>query len=264
MSYKNHLETRIRNVYSFIREHRKIIDVSTRPEEKYNSRERIRQHWRQIEHYLQEYLVICRHQRERIPEDIGEMVAARFPDLHENIDCTRSSKEYNSPSPTSLDSRGLMESIGALETYQQVLKEWKEIHHLLQETITSLTPLIGVLELAFRGTEEWDPVLGIHLWRQTRIQLRKLESFSKDIECIDEPFDDSRGELRGARWMVEIAALQNELDSILREEGSPIGYDLALELSDTCFTHLYRADKHLRDTVNELCKLSTSLKGYWK
>jgi hypothetical protein len=260
MSYKNNLESRIRDIYSFIREHRKIIDVSNRPEEKYKSEKKIQQHWAQIRRYLQEYLTICNHQQADIPKDLNEIITAKFPGLPASVgDNIPSSPGYSKVSTMpSVDAISFC-SAKKFRLYHQVLQEWKEVHNILQEVITSLTPLIGALELAFDDQRIWDTSLGLRLWRQTRIQLRRLKSFSREVEYIDEPFDDTGGELRGGDWMIEILPLQYELDDSLRKNAPLVSYNLAVELSDTCFTHLYKADKHLREIVGEVCRLSDIL-----
>lgn len=256
MGYRQELERRIREAYSFIREHQRIMQVSTRPEEKSYSEIAIEQHWAQIERYFREYVHLCRRQQIDIPDDLKEMMAARFPYL---LDSDSIPADNLSIFESAVTSSTLILAGRTLETYLEVLYEWKELHNLLQEVLTSLTPLTNTLELACKGELVWSASLGLQLWRQVRIQLRRLEAFSRDIRYIDEPFDDGGGTLKGAVWMVVIAPLQNELDDSIRMGDCLAGYNLAVELSDVCSTYLYNADKHLRDVVGEIRVLSSNL-----
>lgn len=261
MGYKQQLEDRIRELYAFICEHQKIIQVSDRPEEKLASEQAVDRHWQQIERYLQEYIPLCRYQQVDVPDDLAEIIAARFPYFLEArwtppVDL----EQPLAPSPgAGVASSMFLTAMRVLGHYHEVLKEWKELHNLLQEVMTSLAPLIGALELALGDRQIWNVDLGLRLWRQVYIQLRRLESFAREIRYIDEPFDDTNGRLRGPTWMVEVATLQRELDGSLRDGDVSTGYNLAIELSDTCFTYLYRADKYLRDTAGEICALSGTL-----
>ncbi len=255
MSYKQFLETQIHQLYSFICEHQRIIQTTSRPEEKASSERAIEVNWERIRRYLCEYVRLCRSLKAPLSEDMLEIIAARFSEmLNDNSPAYASDTVITPPS---------LLPVKALENLWNFLYEWKELHNLLQEVITSLSPLVGALEFAPDEGQVWRIDLGLRLWRQVRIQLRKLESFSRDTKHIGDPFDDTEGTLKGAAWMVEIAPLQNELEEVLHRGDFAYAYNLATELSDICLTYLYKADKHLRDTIEEIYSiLGSILRGY--
>jgi hypothetical protein len=262
MGYRQQLETRIREAYSFICEHQKIIQVTNRPEEKLDSERRIERHWAQIEGCLHQYLQLCQRQQVNIPNDLAEVISARFPHMDEHTQVYASSVDFaQSKSSHEIDiaSSISLAEVRNLREYYEVLNEWKELHNLLQEVMTSLDPLIGALQFALDKGQTWDLTFGLLLWRQVCIHLRRLESFAREVRYIDEPFDDTDGKLRGFKCMAEIAPLQRELDSSLNDGDATAGYSLAIELSAACLTHLYKADKRLRDIAGEICTLSSSL-----
>ena len=69
MGHRQHLEARIRELYSFICEHQKIMQMSNRPEEKLSSEQAVEKHWVRIEHYLREYVSLCRYQHSDLSND---------------------------------------------------------------------------------------------------------------------------------------------------------------------------------------------------
>lgn len=250
MGYKQFLETQIYQLYSFICEHQKIIQTTSRPEERASSERAIEVHWGRIGYYLRQYIPLCKTLRVNLPEDISEIVAARFPEMIEN--CSSASVDSTPLSP-----------VKAFENYWGFLYEWKELHNLLQEVITSLAPLMSALEFALEEEHMRRIDFSLRLWRQVRIQLRRLESFSRDIKYIGEPFDDTDGKLKGVAWMVEIVPLRNGLEELLHQGDFGNAYNLAIELQDICLTHLYKADKRLRDAIEEIHSiLGTFLRGY--
>lgn len=256
MGYKQFLETQIYQLYSFICEHQKIIQTTSRPEERTSSERAIEAHWWRIGYYLRQYIPLCKTLRVNLPEDVLEIIAARFPEMIEN--CLPASVD----SIFATDSTPLL-PLKAFENYWGFLYEWKELHNLLQEVITSLAPLMSALEFAPDEEHMRRIDFSLRLWRQVRIQLRRLESFSRDIKHIGEPFDDAEGTLRGVAWMVEIVPLRNEIEEFLHQGNFVNTYNLAIELQDICLTHLYRADKRLRDAIEEIRSiLDTLLRGY--
>lgn len=146
-----------------------------------------------------------------------------------------------------------------LSRFHELLNEWKEVHNLLQECITSLTPLKGELESALEYSRRWRKASGLRLWGPCRTRLRQLESFARDIKYIDKPLRRDERTVHGPSWMIEIAALRDDLETCLKEGDPGMIYDLTVELWDTCYEHLYVADKRLRDTVGELHMLSSTI-----
>jgi hypothetical protein len=148
-----------------------------------------------------------------------------------------------------------------LGRFHELLNEWKEVHNLLQECITSLTPLKSELESALEYSDRWRKASGLRLWGPCRVRLRQLESFAGDIKYIDKPFFRGERSIRGPSWMIRIVALRDDLEACLKEGNPGMIYDLAAELWDTCYECLYVADKRLRDTVGELHLLSNTILG---
>ena len=257
MGYKQFLETQIYQLYGFVCEHQKIIQTTTRPEEKLASQQSIDDYWARIKRYLGEYVSLCRSLHVNPSDDFIEIMAARFPELLDTVPSdTLAAQAETANSTTLLPAR-------IFEHYYGALHEWKELHNILQEVIISLSPLLNALEFIPDEGQKWGINFGLQLWRQARIQLRRLESFSRDIKYIGEPFDNVGGTLKGAAWMVEIAILQNDIDESLRKDDLDSARNLAIELSDVCLTHLYRADKHLRDIIEEIyASLGILLRGY--
>jgi hypothetical protein len=154
----------------------------------------------------------------------------------------------------------LLYILHVLGRFHEKLNEWKELHNLLQECITDLTPLKDAIdEVIVRKTDTWERSIGVRLWYRCRTRLHQLEKFAQDIRHIDKSFYRSEGILYGPSWMISIASLRANLEICLKEDDTEEIYDATMNLWDECYTALYQADKRLRDMVGELHAISKAI-----
>jgi hypothetical protein len=254
------LERRIRESYELLREFEAIRQDTDNPKEKHRCEREISRQWDLIEGYLAEYFNVSRNLDRPVPADIHQ-IAAHFPRFLAD-DFRQAYAALRSALPEGVEALDqLIQVIRELGHLHAHLNEWKEMHNLLQECITSLIPLKGELESVIEYSEHWKKTSSLRLWSPCRTQLHLLESFAQSIKYIDKPFRRDEGAIRGPSWMIAIAVLRDDFEICLREGDPETIYNLTLDLWDTCYDALYQADKRLRDKVGELYMLSNALRS---
>ncbi|MFX0203321.1 MAG: hypothetical protein ACFFCW_45035, partial [Candidatus Hodarchaeota archaeon] len=140
-----------------------------------------------IENELMELQAELEQIKEEEEEEEQELMT-RFRDILESI---RSDPTLNT----------LVVGLERLANYHEILKEWKELHNLLQEIVVSFDPFVGEVDELYatngkinrRLSRQWDNV------KEMRIKL--LVDFGRQIQYIGRPYDDDDpANLRGAPW----------------------------------------------------------------
>jgi len=84
MSRKDDLENAIRDSYKLVREYADILRLSSDPKEQTRARRAIEEQWKLIKGYLSEYIPLCEHLGQAMPQDIVEIstaIQSPFPPL---------------------------------------------------------------------------------------------------------------------------------------------------------------------------------------
>jgi len=258
MRHLDELESLIRDSYKLICEFEAIRLDTDSPKERRRCEREIEGQWALIESYLEEHLNVCQQMNQPVPEDIRQ-IAAHFPQFLAQ-DFRQAYVTLQRVVPADVEAlNGLVRVLRELGHLHEHLNEWKDLHNLLQECITSLIPLRSELEYALEFPDQWKKMSGLRLWGACRVQLRRLESFARDIKYIDRPFRRSEGAIRGPLWMVEITALRDDLDTCLKEGDPETSYGATIDLWDVCYDTLYQADKRLRNMIGELYAFSNTI-----
>lgn len=249
-----HYEGLIRDAYGLIRQYQDLRVDSDDPKEQRRLEREVREQWALIEGYLEDYLTICEQSRSRVPDDIQEL-AVRFPRFAaRDIRQTVAVIDQGAPAAEALPA--LDRFLRALAGFHARLLELKELHNLLQDCTTAILPLRGELEAAIDRGREWRKASGLRLWSACRGSLQRLEGFAQELRFVDVALQRGEGMLQGPAWMIQILALRKDLDACLREGDAETAFGLTIELWDTCYDALERADKQLRTLATELQALS--------
>lgn len=266
MKRKDFLEEGIRASYQIIQARYEMLQTTSRPEEQLESQRTIDKQWKLVKGFYGQYAPLCQKLKASIPEDISEIVSyfgdqELVPD--QEFYSANFEEAYNiifqtiPQSDTTLGWFAL--ALQEIEHYHELIAEWKELHNLLQEAVTSLTPFVGEIEFALVKSEKWSSVAGQRLFRPTRVHLQRLQEFAREIKYIDKPFFDQSGIPQGPKWMIEIVILLRDLD-ISMHEGDMSGiYEILAAILHTCTTYLYVADKRLKKDIDSLHHFSRNI-----
>jgi len=194
------LRNRVLESYKLVCEYEIIRQDTDNPKERHRCEREIAGQWILIKGYLKDYFNVCRSLNKPAPEDIRQ-IAAHFPQfLAEDFQQAYATLHRMVPEGVeALDQ--LVRVLRELGRFHEHLNEWKELHNLLQESITLLMPLKGELESMIEHPERWERSRGLRLWSMCRTQLRRLESFAQNIKYIDSPFRRDERTIQGPSWM---------------------------------------------------------------
>lgn len=156
----------------------------------------------------------------------------------------------------------LRESLSGLAAHHEHINEWKELHNLLQELLNAIDPFLAEIQRLCDAYAPSEPKILRQWWRPCRRRIGMIVAFAQSVRYVDqEPYSEDNGTLHGPTWTVEIVLRQRQLEEILKEEACNTEeiLELVVEFSDICHTHLYLADKNLREQVGSLYAISTSV-----
>ena len=159
--------------------------------------------------------------------------------------------------------QGLVKSLKSFAAYHEPIKEWKDLHNLLQELYNAIGPFYNKIDQLQNSTTEDEKIVLNDLrgwWRPCQRRIRSMIRFAKKINYIwSEPYYEENGTLRGPDWVVEIVTLRQDIEVLLWGDVYDIRelYKLTAEFSDACLDHLYEADKNLRNEADNLYRLSS-------
>ena len=133
------------------------------------------------------------------------------------------------------------------------LAEWTEVQRLLHELLDAAMPLeAGVVAAARCGRLQPDGRREMFVnWRPCQERIYRLVEFGERINHIGRPFRRGARLLTGARWAVEIVALQLVIEETLSE---PRPHAEALvefigDLWTACLRHLAIANREMNTLV---------------
>jgi len=153
----------------------------------------------------------------------------------------------------------LVESIHELTECHETLREWKDLHHLLQRCLGDLRVFMTEIELAYNDAGDWDSKRGERLWSPFRSRVGELRLFAERVRHISAlPLYEDDAVLRGEPWAVEIILAGYDVEEFL--DGYDIGelHGCTRRLLEACDIHLNFADGRLRDIA---ARLSAILSG---
>jgi hypothetical protein len=158
----------------------------------------------------------------------------------------------------------LLELLQQLSALQAQLGEWKELHHILHEILTSFSPFyanLRVLDYAEAGPANGRALL--RGWRPCQAEVDHLMDFESRVEYIPISFHREGAVVSRPDWGARIASLRREVEDRLREERWSVEglIDLADEFNHACDCYLSLADRELRRAVDKVQRLYTHLLG---
>jgi hypothetical protein len=134
------------------------------------------------------------------------------------------------------------------------LEEWKELHNLLQDLLNSFATCRGyALSIArSEGSNQQERLVyeaGVE-WRPCKRTLSKIKELACAVEWIGAPYDAATG--NGPAWLLELSELSKEIDdSFSNTDLAKLPNQLSA-FGDAIALWLYRADKKLRDVVQQI------------
>jgi len=101
------------------------------------------------------------------------------------------------------------------------------------------------------------------LWRPISQKVNAMLEWGKGIQHIGTPFVQNEQGLQGVTWAVEMCIVKEHLDELLRSAQVDANalFDARGEFNEKAETHMYLADKKLRETADELYSLSRVVLG---
>ena len=137
---------------------------------------------------------------------------------------------------------------------QKRLAEWARLHHLLHQVLATAAPFeAGLATLPAHGQLGPDDQRELLLsWRLCQEKVNALVDFAEGIEHIGRRFERKAHELQGARWAVELVAVQLVLEDTLKDQRPPVEalVELADDLRSVCHRHLAEADGEMMKLID--------------
>ena len=143
------------------------------------------------------------------------------------------------------------------------IAEWTRLHHLLQEVLDSAAPFqAGIVAVEQRGRIDAARRREMFVnWRPCQDRIYRLVEFSEGVQRIGRPYRREARHLRGARWAVEIVALQLVIEETLSDHyPHPIALvELVDDFRTVCLRHLAIANREMRSLVEAQIERSDTL-----
>lgn len=157
----------------------------------------------------------------------------------------------------------LLDALKEFQHYHASLHEWKELHNFLNDVLLMFGPFTLAIDRMEIKKEQPDLYTLKLLWKPILRRVNELLEWGKGIQHIGKPFVPSEQGAQGETWAIELYAVKDELDKSLNPSDSePSGLSKACsEFGDKAETHMYLADKKLRETADELYSLSRVVLG---
>ena len=179
--------------------------------------------------------------------------------------------------------------LGQFQIYHQALFEWKELHNLLDEILTSFAQFSREIQRA--DSERKIPSLRTlrTLWRPVSNSVDSLLQYAQHIEYIGEKYENFGDRSVGEKWAVRINELRNRINAqiglhessrfdlstqykanILDMGKNWIGfkpdwwvvlYEMNNEFDHLVYGQMHWTDKKLRETAADLYHRSRELFG---
>jgi len=163
----------------------------------------------------------------------------------------------------------LLEALRQFKYFHTRLFEWKELHNALNDITIALGQFLREVERLDISQAQGNARDLRRSWRPVAQKVDILLSFATSVKYIAEkPFEVIEGRLQGPEWAVDIKVARTQLDEVLRNKDAGEDdideealYDATYNFNDKAETHMYLADKKLRDTAGELYNLSRIVLG---
>jgi hypothetical protein len=157
----------------------------------------------------------------------------------------------------------LLDALKSFQHYHASLHEWKELHNFLNDVLFMFAPFTLEIDRLEIAQEQPNPRLLVRLWRPISQKVDALLEWGKSIEHIGTPFVQSPQGLQGDAWAVDLYIVTDHLDQMLKSQQVDASalFDARGEFSEKAETHMYLADKKLRQTADELYSLSRVVLG---
>jgi len=143
------------------------------------------------------------------------------------------------------------------------LAEWTTLHHLLQEVLDAAAPFqAGIVTAERCGYIDSSRRREMFVnWRPCQDRIYRLVEFSEGIQRIGRPYRREARHLRGARWAVEIIALQLMIEETLSDHHPhPTALvELVDDFRTVCLCHLAIANREMRSLVQAQLEFSDAL-----
>ena len=157
----------------------------------------------------------------------------------------------------------LLDALKSFQHYHSLLYEWKELHNFLNDVLFMFGPFTLEIDRVEIANEQPNLRILAQLWRPIAQKVNALLEWGKSIQHIGTPFVQSDQGLQGAAWAIEIFVAKEHLDRLLKSSNVEAGdlFDARGEFGEKAETHMYLADKKLRETADELYSLSRVVLG---
>ena len=157
----------------------------------------------------------------------------------------------------------LLDALKSFQHYHASLHEWKELHNFLNDVLFMFAPFTLEIDRIEIANEQPNPRQLVRLWRPISQRVNSLLEWGKSIKHIGIPFVQSGQGLQGVVWAVDMCIVTEHLDQILRSQqvDASVLFDARGEFGEKAETHMYLADKKLRETADELYSLSRVVLG---
>jgi hypothetical protein len=149
--------------------------------------------------------------------------------------------------------------LNEFEWLHEQIKEWKEVHHLLQDLQFHFAPCHGhiyaldELQGSASATQEEKRQILYKVqvdWKACVRTLYKLQELAASVQAIYDPESNS-----GPDWFCELKRIAAEIPAALHHDDvAALAYHLS-DFGDRVDRCLYQADKALRDTVDKIKSL---------
>jgi len=157
----------------------------------------------------------------------------------------------------------LRDVLNSFRFFHTSLHEWKELHNSLNDILVMLGPFRGEIQFLEFGRRNLNVALLSRLWKPVSMRTNSLLEWAKTIKQIGLPLVIQFDGIQGSRWSVEICVAHAKMESVFQSKrvDSTALVDSAGEFTSKLETHLYLADKQLRETADELYTLSQIVLG---
>jgi hypothetical protein len=157
----------------------------------------------------------------------------------------------------------LLDTLKNFQLFHAQLHEWKELHNFLNDILIAFGPFARQVDQCEISGEAPNPRLFRQLWQPISQKVNGLLEWGKTITQIGQPFLESEQGLQGSRWFVDLCVARYRLSQLLKsavvESGELV--DACSEFGDKAETHMFVADRNLRETADELYSLSRVVLG---
>ena len=179
-------------------------------------------------------------------------------DIEKLIAALKQSLPEGDPTP-----QYLLEALKSFQHYHASLHEWKELHNFLNDVLFMFAPFTLEIDRLEIANEQPNPRLLFRLWRPISQKVNALLEWGKSIQHIGMPFVQSERGMQGVTWAVDLYVVTENLDQLLRsgQVDTNALFDARSEFNEKAETHMYLADKKLRETADELYSLSRVVLG---